>query len=114
MSQAVVIGDRRKFLSCLMVPDLEKLAGWAEANGADGQTPEELVADPRILTIFQEIIDRWNKGKPHEQMIRKIALVPSEFTIEGGELTPKLSVKRRVIDTKYKALIDAMYSGSGE
>ncbi len=114
VSQAVVIGDRRKFLSCLMVPDLEKLAGWAEANGADGQTPEELVADPRILTIFQEIIDRWNKGKPHEQMIRKIALVPSEFTIEGGELTPKLSVKRRVIDTKYKALIDAVYSGSGE
>ncbi len=114
VSQAVVIGDRRKFLSCLMVPDLEKLAWWAEANGAEGKTPEELVADPRILSIFQEIIDRWNKGKPHEQMIRKFALVPSEFTIEGGELTPKLSVKRRVIDTKFKTLIDAVYSGSGE
>lgn len=114
VSQAVLIGDRRKFLSCLMVPDLEKLALWAAANGADGQTPEELVADPRILSIFQEIIDRWNKGKPHEQMIRKFALVPSEFTIEGGELTPKLSVKRRVIDTKYKSLVDGMYSGTGE
>ena len=97
-----------------MVPDLEKLASWAAANGADGQTPEELVADPRILSIFQEIVDRWNKGKPHEQMIRKFALVPSEFTIEGGELTPNLSVKRRVVDTKFKALIDSMYVGSGD
>jgi long-chain acyl-CoA synthetase len=114
VSQAVLIGDRRKFLSCLMVPDLEKLAAWAEANGAEGKTPEELIADPRILSTFQEIIDRWNKGKPHEQMIRKFALLPSEFTIEGGELTPKLSVKRRVIDTKYKAVIDALYSGSGD
>jgi long-chain acyl-CoA synthetase len=114
VSQAVLIGDRRKFLSCLMVPDLEKLSSWADANGADGKTPEELVGDPRVLAIFQEIVERWNKGKPHEQMIRKFSLLPAEFTIEGGELTPKLSVKRRVVDTKYKAVIDAMYVGSGD
>jgi long-chain acyl-CoA synthetase len=114
VSQAVVIGDRRKFLSCLMVPDPEKLVSWAAANGAEGEAPEELIGDPRVLAIFQDIIDRWNKGKPHEQMVRKFGLVASEFTIEGGELTPKLSVKRRVIDTKYRAQIDAMYSGSGD
>jgi long-chain acyl-CoA synthetase len=114
VSQAVVIGDRRKFLSCVMVPDLEKLSSWADANGAEGKTPEELIQDPRILAIFQDIIDRWNKGKPHEQMLRKFSLLPSEFTIEGGELTPKLSVKRRVVDTKFKELIDAMYAGGGD
>ena len=114
VSQAVVIGDRRKFLSCLLVPDPEKLASWAQAHGLAEKSPEEMVWDPRLHQIFQEIVDRWNKGKPHEQMIRKFVLVPSEFTIEGGELTPKLSVKRRVIDTKYKALIDTMYEGTGD
>jgi long-chain acyl-CoA synthetase len=114
VSQAVLIGDRRKFLSCLMIPDPEKLAAWAEAHGVGEKTREELVWDPRITQIFQEIVDRWNKGKPHEQMIRKFVLVPNEFTIEGGELTPKLSVKRRVVDTKYKALIDTMYEGTGD
>ncbi len=114
VSQAVLIGDRRKFLSCLFVPDPEKLSAWAEANAAGGKTPEELIADPRILALFQEIVSRWNKGKPHEQMVRKFALIASEFTIEGGELTPKLSVKRRVVDTKYRDLIDALYAGSGD
>ena len=114
VSQAVLIGDRRKFLACLFVPDPEKLASWAAANGEEGRSPEEVAGDPRFLAIFQEIVDRWNKGKPHEQMVRKFVLVPAEFTIEGGELTPKLSVKRRVIDTKYKAQIDTMYQGSGD
>ena len=114
VSQAVVIGDRRRFLSCVFVPDLEKLASWAESNGAVGKTVDELVVDPRVLAIFQEIISRWNKGKPNEQMIRKFSLLAADFTIEGGELTPKLSVKRRVIDSKYKSVIDAMYAGSGE
>ena len=72
------------------------------------------MVDTRVLAIFQEIISRWNKGKPNEQMIRKFSLLAADFTIEGGELTPKLSVKRRVIDTKYKSVIDAMYAGSGD
>jgi long-chain acyl-CoA synthetase len=112
VSQAVVIGDRRKFLSCLIVPNLEKLADWAKANGMAGRTSEELIADERILALFQKIIDRWNTDRPHEQMIRRFGLLPAEFTIEGGELTPKLSVKRRVVDTKYRDVIDRLYAGS--
>ncbi|MCG3190955.1 MAG: Long-chain-fatty-acid--CoA ligase FadD15 [Thermoanaerobaculia bacterium] len=112
ISQAVIIGDRRKFLSCLIVPNLEKLADWANSNGMAGKRAEDLIADERVKAIYQKILDRANTDKPHEQMIRRFMLLPAEFTIEGGELTPKLSVKRRVVDTKYKDLIDQMYAGS--
>ncbi len=111
ISQAVCIGDRRKFLSALFIPNFEKLADWAKANGLGDKPVDELLADPRVVSLFQAALDRQNADKPHEAQIRKFALLPAEFTIEGGELTPKLSVKRRVIDQKYKDIIDKMYEG---
>ncbi len=114
IAQAVVIGDRRKYLSCLIVPNLEKIADWAKDNGMSGRPVEDVIADPRVVAMYQKIIDKANAGKPHEQVIIRFSLLPAEFTIEGGELTPKLSVKRRIIDTKYKDLIDQMYAGGRE
>ena len=111
ISQAVCIGDRRKFLSALFIPNFEKLADWAKANGLGDKPVDELLAEPRVIGLFQAALDRQNADKPHEAQIRKFALLPAEFTIEGGELTPKLSVKRRVVDQKYKDIIDKMYEG---
>lgn len=111
VSQPVVIGDRRKFLSCLIVPNFEKLKDWATKNGLSGLSDEELLKDPRVLAIYQGIVDRWNAGKPHEQVINRFALLPAELTIEGGELTPTLKVKRRIVDQRYKAVIDGLYDG---
>jgi long-chain acyl-CoA synthetase len=111
VAQAVCIGDRRKFLSCLIVPNPDKLRDWAKANGAVSRTAEELVADPRLQAIFNGIVERWNKDKSHEQLIRKFALLPFELTIEGGEMTPTLKIKRRVIDQKFKDVIDRLYEG---
>ncbi|MDL1951470.1 long-chain fatty acid--CoA ligase, partial [Acidobacteria bacterium ACD] len=111
VAQAVCIGDRRKFLSCLIVPNVEKLVDWAKANGAEGKSAEELVGDSRVFALFQGIVDRWNKDKSPEQQIRKFALLPQELTIEGGELTPTLKVKRRIVDKKFKDAIDRMYEG---
>ena len=111
MSQPVVIGDRRKFLSCLIVPNFEKLKDWAGKNGLSGLPEDELLKDPRVLQIYQGIIDRWNLDKPHEQVINAFKLLPHELTIEGGELTPTLKVKRRIVDQKYKAVIDGLYKG---
>jgi long-chain acyl-CoA synthetase len=112
VSQPVVVGDRRKFLSCLIVPNFEKLEEWARANGMARLSREELIADERVRQVFQRTIDQWNKGKPHEQMIGKFALLPNELTIEGRELTPTLKVRRRIIDEKYKNVIDDLYAGS--
>lgn len=115
VSQVVVIGDKRKFLSCLIVPDFEKLGDWAKGAGLSGREAKDLIADPKVREIYQGAIDEWNNGgRPHEQLIGRFALLPAELTIEGGELTPKLSVKRRVVDSKYKEVIDGMYAGGGD
>jgi long-chain acyl-CoA synthetase len=111
VGQPVVIGDRRKFLSCLFVPNFEKLRDWAQKNGLSGLSDEELVEDVRVRQIYQGIVDRWNAGKPHEQVINAFKLLPRELTIEGGELTPTLKVKRRIVDQKYKSVIDGLYKG---
>ena len=113
VSQPVVIGDRRKFLTCLIVPNFEKLEEWARTNGLQSLSREQLLGDPKVQQIFQKTVDHWNKGKAHEQLIGKFALLPNELTIEGKELTPTLKVKRRVIDQKYKEVIDGLYEGAG-
>jgi len=112
VSLPVIIGDKRKFLSCLIIPNFEKLSAWAEANGLAGRPMDQLVKEPRVLALFQTAIDKWNDGKAHEQLVHRFALLPKDLTIEDGELTPTLKVKRRVIDQHYKHLIDEMYEGS--
>ncbi|MBL8114846.1 MAG: long-chain fatty acid--CoA ligase, partial [Acidobacteria bacterium] len=112
IAQPICIGDRRKFLSVLIVPNFDKLKEWAHQNGLGGKTMDELANDPKVRELFQKTIDRWNHGKPHEQVIVKFSLLTNDLSIEGGELTPTLKVKRRVIDTKYKDEIDSMYAGS--
>jgi long-chain acyl-CoA synthetase len=113
VSLPVLIGDRRKYLSCLFVPNFEKLAGWAKENGLGSLPMEDLVAEPRVVAIFQGAIDEWNVGKPHEMLVNRFAILPRDLTIESGELTPTLKVKRRIIDQHFKHLIDGMYEGAG-
>ena len=113
VSLPVLIGDRRKYLSCLFVPNFEKLAGWAKENGLGSLSMEDLVAEPRVVAIFQGAIDEWNVGKPHELLVNRFAILPRDLTIESGELTPTLKVKRRIIDQHFKHLIDGMYEGAG-
>ena len=113
VSLPVLIGDRRKFLSCLFVPNFEKLKSWAKENGLGSLSLEDLVKEPRVVAIFQSAIDEWNMGKPHEMLINRFAILPRDLTIESGELTPTLKVKRRIVDQHFKHLIDGMYEGVG-
>ncbi|HMA29721.1 MAG TPA: long-chain fatty acid--CoA ligase [Thermoanaerobaculia bacterium] len=112
VSLPVLIGDRRKYLSCLFVPNFEKLSDWAKTNGLGSLSTEDLVKEPRVVAIFQSAIDEWNAGKSHELLINRFAILPRDLTIESGELTPTLKVKRRIVDQHFKHLIDAMYQGS--
>ena len=112
VSLPVIIGDKRKFLSCLIVPNFEKLQAWADGHGLAGRPMEEIVEEPRVLALFQAAIDKWNEGRSHEQLVHRFAVLPKDLTIESGELTPTLKVKRRIIDQRYKHLIDAMYEGA--
>ena len=105
----VLIGDRRKYLSALIVPNFEKLEREAPALGVNATSREELVNDARIKSLMQAEIDRFNKNLDRQEKVRRFALLPRDFTIDDDEITPSLKVKRKNIDKKYKSVIDQMY-----
>ena len=120
VSSAVLIGDRRKFLSALIVPNFEKLEAWALSSGVKFRDHNALVKNPKVLSLVKQAIDILNGDEPHERQIRAFRLLTDDFTIEGGELTPTMKIKRRVVTEKYQDVIDRMYAeaeeatGSGE
>jgi len=109
ISQAVVLGDRRKFLAALLVPDFDALKGWAERQGMSAK-PETLVSDPKVRTLIEQEVKEVNSGLAGFEKIVAWELLPNEFTLETGELTPTQKVKRRVINQKYGDVIDRLYA----
>ena len=109
VSQAVVIGDQRKFLSVLIVPNFETLAETARSKGIGHVGPGDLARHPEILRLFEEVVTGLNRTLAGFSQIRRFTLLEEEFTQDGGELTPTMKVKRFAINRKYKDVIDAMY-----
>ena len=114
VNQAVLVGNERKFAAALIVPNFEMLDSYAKHKGFEPRTPEEYCHDPRIIGLFERQVASATKGLAKFETVKKIALLESEFTVEGGELTPTMKLKRRVIDEKYKAVIDAIYSDADQ
>ena len=110
VSQVVVIGDDRKFPAALIVPDWQQLEGYAQYKGYDLHTRAEFCHDPRIIDLFERQIATRTKDLAPFEKVKRIALLEKEFTLEGGELTPTLKVKRRVIDDKFRDVIDQLYA----
>ncbi len=106
----VLIGDRRKYLTAILVPNFEKLEREATAIGVQFSDREQLVSDPRVKALIQDEIDRFNRNLDRQEKIRRFAIIARDFTIDEDEITPSLKVKRKVIDKKYKHLIDQMYA----
>jgi long-chain acyl-CoA synthetase len=109
ISQAVVIGDKRKFLAALLVPDFEALRPWARGQGVTFGSDEELVKAPEVRKLLAAEIEPVNAKHARYERIQAWDLLPAEFTLEGGELTPTQKIKRRVVHNKYKDTIDRMY-----
>jgi long-chain acyl-CoA synthetase len=109
VNQVVLIGNGRKFPSALIVPEWEQLHSYAQLKGIEASTPAALCRHPRILDLFQRQVDSYTKDLAQYERVKRVALLEHELTIEGGELTPTLKVKRRVVDEKYRDLIDRMY-----
>jgi len=109
----VLIGDRRKYVVALIVPNFEKLERDAAAMGIRFDSREELVNDDRVKQIYQNEIDRFNRNLDRQEKIRRFALLPRDFTIDADEITPSLKVKRKMIDKKYKDIIDQLYADEG-
>jgi long-chain acyl-CoA synthetase len=114
IGQAVVIGDRRKMLSALIVPDFETLAAWAQREGITAADNMALISEPRIQTLFEAEIAVVNEKLAQYEQIRLWKLLPEEFTIETGELTPTQKIKRRVIHRKYGNVIESLYEAPAD
>ena len=113
VSQAVMIGDKRKFPIMLVVPNWDTLEKWAKGRNIQWTDRAQLLAMPEIRTTMEQEVMSEVQGLARFEMPKKIGLLEHDFSIERGELTPTLKVKRRVIDRTYKDLIDSMYQ-SGE
>ena len=108
IAQAMVIGDRRNFISALIVPQAEVLESWAGGNGIEGDLPT-LCRDQRVIDHYQTALEAKMGTFSRYERVRKFTLVPDEFSQEAGELTPTLKLKRRVLLAKYADVIDQMY-----
>jgi long-chain acyl-CoA synthetase len=109
IENAVVIGDRRRFISALIVPRFEKLEEYAKSSHIAYAGRAELVREEPIVNFLKSEIDRATPNLASFERIKKIAVLDRDFEIDQGEMTPSLKVKRNVVEKKYKALIDALY-----
>jgi long-chain acyl-CoA synthetase len=109
IAQAAVIGDKRKFASVILAPHFPLLEDWARVNGVTFSSHQELVAAPKVRELYMGIVEDLNKRLAHFETLKKIIIVPDEFTVAGGEITPTLKLKRRVIEAKYKDRIEELY-----
>ena len=108
VSQALVVGDRRPYPAALITLDPAELASWAAQHGLDGD-PEALVRDGRVHELVQGVVDDVNRDRSRFEQLKRFAVLPQDFTIEGGELTPTLKVRRRVVLERYADEIEGLY-----
>jgi len=109
IDQIIAIGDKRNFVSALIVPAFESLEAWAHKKKIQFQDNEELISHPHVIDFFRQRIDEQSKKLAQYETIKKFKLLAKPFTQEGGEITPTLKLKRKQINDKFKALIDTMY-----
>ncbi|HKP48039.1 MAG TPA: long-chain fatty acid--CoA ligase [Pyrinomonadaceae bacterium] len=112
VNQVVLIGNGRKFPAALIVPDWERVLSYAEIKGIATRDRSELCRHPRIINLFERQIANVTGDLAQFEKVKKIALLENELTIENGELTPTLKVKRRVVDEKYRKIIDDLYESA--
>ena len=111
ISQCIVIGENRKFPSALIVPEFSALKSWSETKGLSAMPPKEFLKDPQIIALYAGEIERCNQHFGRYSQIKKFAVLPEEWTIATGELTPTLKIKRKITLQKYAAEVEALYSG---
>lgn len=109
IEQVMVVGSERKFVGALLIPSFPNLRDWTRHNGVADGTNEELIRNPKVIELYKELVESFNKFFNHVEQIKKFELLPNEWSVDSGELTPKMSMKRKVISEKYKEAIDRIY-----
>lgn len=111
VSQAVVIGDRRRYLAALLTLDPDKIGAVASVVGSSARNSAEAATCPHFMAYLQREIEAANQHLARVQQVKRFAVLANELTIEGGELTPTMKLKRRVVSEKYASVIEDLYAG---
>ena len=110
ISQCMVVGDNKPFIAALVTLDPDAIKPWAVANKKEGASIADLTKDPTLLAVIQTAVDEANKAVSRAESIRKFTVLPVDFTIPGGQLTAKLSVKRHVVAQQFAREIDELFA----
>lgn len=110
VANAAVVGDKHKYASVLISPNFAALESWAREKGIAAASRQELVSNAQVLAAYQQIVDRVNASLAHFETLKRLCLVPDEWTLATGEMTPSMKLKRRSIEEKYAAEIARLYS----
>jgi long-chain acyl-CoA synthetase len=110
IEQVMLVGADRKFVSALIVPSFANLKDWARKNNIAETGNEELVRHPKVIDLFKELVESFNKFFNHVEQVKKFELLTNEWSVDTGELTPKMSLKRKVVMEKYRDAIERIYS----
>ncbi len=109
VAEAALVGDRHKFACVLIAPNFPALTKWAEAEGIPSSDRQALVRDPKVIAMYQGIVTQVNSTLAHFEDIKRLCVVPDEWTIDSGEVTASMKLKRRVVEKKYAAEIAEFY-----
>jgi long-chain acyl-CoA synthetase len=109
LENVMIIGEQQKFPSALIVPNSEALEAWCKENRVSGTCIDDYIKNDSVKKYYRDFINRINKSLAPYEQIRKFELLDGEWSVDGGELSPKLSLKRKVIMAKYKAVVDKIY-----
>jgi len=114
IEQMIVVGAGKKFASAMIVPSFGNLKPWCKKNHIADLSNEEIIKDHRVVAMYQSIISGFNPEFNHVEQIKKFTILPKEWTVESGELTPTGKMRRKIITEKYNSELEAMYSDQGD
>ncbi len=110
VAHAALVGDKHKFACVLISPNFAALEGWAKGQGIPTGDKSTLVKDAKVVKAYQEIVDRVNMGLANFESMKRVTVVPEEWSVEEGTLTPSMKLKRRVVEKRYAKQIDEFYA----
>ncbi len=110
IEQVMIVGAEQKFVGALIVPSYPNLRDWCRHNNINSDTLKEMIKHPQVLNLYKELVESFNKFFNHVEQVKKFELLPDEWSVDTGEMTPKMSIKRKVVMEKYKGAVDRIYA----
>ena len=114
VEQAVVLGDKKNFISALIVPNFEFIGSYLDSHEITISDPEAMVEHPAVISLIDKEVEKAMESFAHYEKVKKYRLLPELFTIDRGEITPSLKVIRKAVEKNYADIIDIMYAGGKE